>query len=394
MCSQGQSALHLARRKRHTGCIDALEHAGAMLTLLEAAEAGDAAMIEALGASGCDMSIIAAARDRSALHVAAQYGHTACIQALLQHKADVNMLDQDGHSALFTASMHHNHHCAAALAAAGGMLSVVESVEEGDIATVEALGCAGANLSILDRDGRAALHRAVIKDDAACITALAAARADLNVLDVQGHTALFMARRFRSQDCVDALEACGARLHITEAAEVGDVPTIEALALANADLNLVNVRGVAAVHIACEQSSPSCIEALVRGKANIDKRDSAGWACVHKAACSGSALCIAALARGGSNLDVVSPDGGAAIHHAAAACDANCIRALIEGRCVVGLHTCTLHCPFAHALRTGQTRTPATARPASTPRFILPPSTAAWSVLYSCCRGGGQTSVR
>lgn len=182
------------------------------------------------------------------------------------------------------------------------------------------------------------MHRAVMKDDTACIKALAAARADLNVLDVQGHSALFMARRYRSQDCVDALEAFGAHVHITEAAEVGDAHTIEALSLANADLNLVNVRGVAAVHIACEQSFPSCVEALVRGKANIDKRDAAEWACVHKAAFSGSALCIAALACGGSNLDVVGPDGGAAIHHAAAACDANCIKALIEGRADPNVH--------------------------------------------------------
>lgn len=291
-------------------------------------------MIETLGRSGCDMNA-AVDGGRSALHVAAQFGYADCIHSLLQQKADANSVDLQGCSALATAKMHHNDHCAAALSAAGGILSVFESVEEGDTGSIAALGHAGCNLNIVDRDGRPALHRAVVKGDAACIEALVVAGAHVHVLDLQGNSALFLAKRYRSQDCIDALEACGARLRATEAAEVGDAQTIECLALQHADLNQLNMQGLAAVHIACERSFASCVDALVQAGANVDKRDALGWAPVHKAACSGSALCISALARGGANLDILSPDGCAALHQAAAACHAECITALLQARCAV-----------------------------------------------------------
>jgi len=79
----GRTALGMSRAEKRSACVAVLEAAGAMTTVIEAAEAGDFKMIQALVLSRADVNAIN--RDGwSALHRAAAEGHPRCITALVQ----------------------------------------------------------------------------------------------------------------------------------------------------------------------------------------------------------------------------------------------------------------------------------------------------------------------
>ena len=109
------------------------DHFVRTVQLCNASAVGDAATVEALLA--LDPSLAAARRqgqwgDRTPLHVAAQHGHAAVVEALLRHGADVMARDEGDHAT----PLHW--------AAEGGHLEVVRMLVE-----------AGADVNLADRDG-------------------------------------------------------------------------------------------------------------------------------------------------------------------------------------------------------------------------------------------------
>ena len=78
---QGYTALHIAAQKGHTACIGVLLNRGADIESKE--NQGD-----------------------TALHIAAQEGHTTCIGVLLDRGADIESKENQGYTALLLSLIH------------------------------------------------------------------------------------------------------------------------------------------------------------------------------------------------------------------------------------------------------------------------------------------------
>ena len=158
------------------------EQGGVLGRLFEAAESGDLSALSAL-APQCRAWLEAGARGPdgdTALHVAALYGHEACVFALLDAGADVRAVDAASSTVLHDAS-------------AGGSLAAVARVLE----------LAPELVGAVDDDEETALHCAARGGFAAIVAALLAAGAPKDLLNVAGQTALMV---------VDADDADTARL--------------------------------------------------------------------------------------------------------------------------------------------------------------------------------------
>ena len=95
--------------------------AGAAVTappedLINAANSGDAAIVQALLAKGADVNA-KANNGATALMLASQNGHNEVVQDLLAKGADVNAKMTDGATALFLASLYRHNEVVQALLA-------------------------------------------------------------------------------------------------------------------------------------------------------------------------------------------------------------------------------------------------------------------------------------
>jgi len=153
---QGDTALHLAVIHTQTYVIDNL-----LATLRRAP----------------DQDTLINARNKlqqTALHVAAVTGQTYAVCALRRYGADLTMTDRNGNTALHLAATHNRHDVLQAL--------------------VQDRPNHAPELSILNYDGFAPLHLAVLGGDLQMVQTLLLASADVNIPDgCSGRTALHLA---------------------------------------------------------------------------------------------------------------------------------------------------------------------------------------------------------
>lgn len=153
----------------------------------------------AAGAAGREVSLVEAVKS----------GNTAAARALLAKKADVNVAEADGTTALHWAA------------------------ELDDLQMAEALLEAGAKAQVANRHGVTPLHLAATNGNAAMIEQLLAAGAEPNAALPEGETVLMTAARTGTPDAVQALVARGANVNAKEA-RTGQTPLMWAAADNNA----------------------------------------------------------------------------------------------------------------------------------------------------------------
>jgi ankyrin repeat protein len=146
----GMSAIHLAADLGHSRCLEIL-----------------------LDAPSADPNLrVSRGKLSTALHLAAEEGSPECVKLLLAKKADANLRDYRGFTPLHKACRGANLECVELL-----------------------IGVGGAEVNAEDNDQRTPLHTAISKSDASLdvIEALIARRADINATDRYGFTALHLA---------------------------------------------------------------------------------------------------------------------------------------------------------------------------------------------------------
>jgi ankyrin repeat protein len=159
---------------------------------------------------------------------AAMNGHVARLRTLLRQRADVNVPQPDGATALHWA------------------------VYRDDVTAVELLLGAGANASATNRDGATPLSLACINGSAAIVARLLTAGADVNERLANGETPLMMAAR------------------------TGDAGTLEVLLDRGADVNAREpLRGTTALMWAAAQSHPAAVKLLIERGADVGARSNA-----------------------------------------------------------------------------------------------------------------------
>jgi len=213
-------------------------------------------LVAGLIAAGADVRLVDAIKK----------GDTAAVRTLLQQRADVNLPEPDGTTALHWA------------------------VQRQDQALVDQLIRAGANVKAVNRYGVTPLTLACVSGDAASVELLLKAGADPNVALPSGETALMTAARTGNANAVNALIAHGADVGVKE-----------------------SQRGQTALMWAASEGNVEAIKVLVAHGADVKARENGGWTAIQFAVRAGRADAVNALLAAGVDInDPVVPPAGAA----------------------------------------------------------------------------------
>ena len=219
---------------------------------------------------------------------AVRQGDGAALQSLIKARADVNVPEADGTTALHWA------------------------VRSGDLATVRLLLDAHANPMAANRYGVKPLSLAAISGNAAIIEALLKAGADPNTANADGETALMTASRSGSLASVKMLLAHGADPNAKEkwlqetalmwAAAEDHADVVAALAAGGANLDQKSWVTDTPTLLFPESGGPNI--PFPKG----------GWTAAMYAARQNAKAALAVLAEKGANLNLQDPQGATAMH--------------------------------------------------------------------------------
>lgn len=254
-----ESMTNLLNRNR---CFDSGE---SPLTL--AAQEGHEAVVEALIDGGADVNRL----DRNGkcpLHIATQFNDVETVEILLNHKANPNRLDGNQQTALHIACQKGFHKLTKLLLQSGacpndacGIGPLVYAVLNGHGECVDLLLQKGGDPNTCDARGRTALQIAVGANDVLCTRLLLEAGADPAAPSRDGEALISLA----------CLNACpGILRHLLNAgcdvaSEQAEVPAL-----------------IAAV----ARSQPECVDMLLEAGAEVDVHDKKGHSALHIAVMS------------------------------------------------------------------------------------------------------------
>jgi ankyrin repeat protein len=170
--------------------------------------------------------------------------------------------------------------CIAGLSAARG--DVADAVMNGDKAAFRALLQKRADVNVPQVDGSTALHWAVYRDDVEATDLLIRAGANVNAANRNGITPLAMASLYGNVSLIERLLRAGAdagergpngQTVLMLAARNGNPRAIELLLAGGASINArETLRGTTALMWAAEQRHPAAVKALLDGGADVSLR--------------------------------------------------------------------------------------------------------------------------
>ena len=245
---------------------------------------------------------------------------------------------------------------AATLCAAGPQPEIVSAVKAGSTARVQALIEHKADVNAAEADGTSALHWAVRAGDVSTTGLLIRAGARVNAANRYGVTPLSLAARNGRGDLIDLLLRSGASVRTAEAtlpeaqtlamlaARTGQVAALKRVVAAGSDVNARETRtGTTALVWAASSNHAAAVRALAAAGADLNVQSKVtsyphtqngvllsgveegvsyvgqtvlprgGWSAVMYAAREGATDAVRALAEAGANLDLVDPEGTTAL---------------------------------------------------------------------------------
>ena len=182
--------------------------------LMRAAEVGHAAIVQALLDENADVNVEGKKSGGTALMWAAWHGHTAIVKALLSKGANVNIKSYSGKTALMAAAFNDHTEIIALLKQAEEINSkFLTAVIKGNIDNIHDVLNKGANINAKNMDGHTALMLAARarKCNVSIVQTLLAKGADVNVKDKYGNTALVLALYNDRAQIVTLLKQAGAK---------------------------------------------------------------------------------------------------------------------------------------------------------------------------------------
>jgi len=196
------------------------------------------------------------------------------------------------------------------------------AAERSDVATVQVLVEAGADLEARDGDGRTPLFHATQADAPENFDYLVAAGADLEARDDLGWTPLIATAHEGWDDPLQALIAAGADLEAADeagetalfwAARLEDPTNLQVLLAAGANLSATNGEGRTPLFIACLTPGPDAARTLLEAGADAAARDATGATPLFIAAASGEPETAGLLLRSGADLEARDDHGATAL---------------------------------------------------------------------------------
>ncbi|XP_014226538.1 L-asparaginase isoform X1 [Trichogramma pretiosum] len=151
-----------------------------------------------------------------------------------------------------------------------------------DTAKLDALKRYGADVSLINADGRTALHVACCEGDIDVVHHLLRMGANVHVKDRYDHTPLTDAIEFDKHEIIKLLVQCGAHLHergivigdrMCRAAAVGNINRLRSYHLASADLSQADISGRTPLHLAAMHGHAKCVEFLLERGVDLQASD-------------------------------------------------------------------------------------------------------------------------
>jgi len=240
------------------------------------------------------------------LHVAVLAKLPHVVNLLVERKADLNITNSDGSTALHMAA------------------------DNGSIDIALALVRAGAHLNITNSGGSTALHMAAYNGSIDIALALVKAGAHLNITNQWGLTALDEAARSGHTNIVQALNnlykkkfPLHALVYNDELSEDEKVDKLGEL-LSDSNINQQEERlNMTLLHLAVELKLPHVVNLLVASGANLNitttstNLDLGGYTALHIAARRGFTDIVQAMVEAGADINITNSHGSTALHVAA-----------------------------------------------------------------------------
>lgn len=216
------------------------------------------------------------------LHLAADGGHTKCMDLLLAAGANPMVTDQHGDTPLHKA------------------------VDAGHIDSLPSLIIGGANINTVNNRGYAPLHKAVLMKQMACLQYLLSRGADVDNGDAMSYTA-----------------ACNAAFS-------GYPEFLEQLIHFKADINKAGIFGHTPLHLATEEGHINCMHILIKHGAKIDAANDHGDTSLHMAVWNNNIEALQLLSEKGASVNITDHNGWAPVHVAASEGNIEILKHLLE----------------------------------------------------------------
>jgi len=233
------------------------------------------------------------------------------------------------------------------LGAAGGSGRIVDAAKAGDFGAVKTLIAQKADVNVAEADGMTALHWAVRANDLPTVQALLRAGAKVNVASRYGMTPILFAAQNGDPTVVAALLKAGAdpnsalpegQTALMTAARTGSVESIKLLVETGAKVDTKEQwQGQSALMWAASQNNAGAVKTLIQLGADKNEKSKllsfpefkwetsgmvvtvlprGGWTPLMYAARDGAADAVAALADAKADLNASDPDGTTALMYA------------------------------------------------------------------------------
>ncbi|XP_029007428.1 serine/threonine-protein phosphatase 6 regulatory ankyrin repeat subunit C-like [Betta splendens] len=278
---------------------------------------------------------------RTCLHAAASGGNVDCLNLLLNSGAELEMKDHLGRSPLHYAAASGNRQCTASLVRAGA------EVNELDLTGCSPLHYAAASHTFCGGEANSESDISVAKEHEAslCLDFLLDNGANPTLKNSKGYSAVHYAAACGNKahlellleisfNCLEEVESNVPVSPLHLAAYYGHCEALRLLCETLVSLDVRDIEGRTALHLAAQRGFAPCVEVLLKHQAFFTlKEHKHKWTALHVAAAMGQIDCLLLLVNMEQSADIIDNtdiQGQTALMLAALGRHSDCVHILLE----------------------------------------------------------------